>query len=117
MKAYSFTYNDEKGLKQMYKGAKEGFAENFTFTSQYKEYSFEDQDEWAINALKSAKEKAMHIAKLRGYSDVKLVSIDDNTSSVLGLRKTFELPKSITNFNRKGKNKGYNLNVRYELLK
>lgn len=116
IRTYSFAYNTMEEVKMMYKWAKEGFAEKFKYFTTYKLSSLEDQDKHAIGAYEIAREEALSIAKLRGYNDVKLISIDDNTGASAGLNKKYStsvLPTKFDKSNRRAQ--GYNLRVKFML--
>ncbi len=115
-KTYSFEYTNMEEAKLMYKWAKEGFAEKIKYFSTYPKKRFEEEDQLAIEAYKNSRIEALSIAKLRGYSDVELVSIDDNTSGFTGLRRKYEVNVYPTKFDKnEGRPQAYNLRVKYML--
>ncbi len=117
-RTYSFEYNSEEEMRAMYKWAKEGFAENFTYFSHFPEYDLEEQDNWAVKAFEEAKRKALNVARLRGYNDVELISINDNTGAVLGMTPApfGSFGKITTKFaESEGRYKGYSMEVSFLL--
>jgi len=116
-KSYSFRYESEKELRQMYEWAKEGFAENFHYYSHYEEPSLESQDELAINAYNIALKRAKIRAKILGYKKVEPVAVNDYTSKVgVGLKKSWFADRRNTSFDKPDvKKAGYSLRVNFRL--
>lgn len=119
-RTYAFAYDSEDEMKQMYNWAKEGFAENFEYYKEYAKEELADQDKAAIEALKDAEKRAGQISKLLGYTEVELLSIDDNTAglfSILGLRAARNSENKVKSSYRKAsdRDKNYYLRVTFKL--
>lgn len=114
-RTYSFEYNDIEELKKVYYWSIEGFAENHRFYSIREEDELADQDSYAIEALKDATAEAKRIAELRGFENVELLSIDDNTGTQIGIRTDFRDNKLPTNFSEQKTSIGYSIKGIFKL--
>lgn len=115
-RTYSFEYNDIEEVKKVYYWSIEGFAENHQFYSIVEEDELADQDSYAIEALEDATKNARRIAELRGFENVELLSIDDNTGTLIGIRADYRENKLVTNFlAQKAKERAYKIKASYRL--
>jgi len=76
-KTFSFEYRSREEAKLLMEKSKEAFAENYIFYGFFEKKKFEFYNQMAASALENAFEKAIKIAKQKGFNEVSLVSVED----------------------------------------